>query len=142
MFHLTLVGPAQSWPPPDPDRMPRLPKITNGRPFTYEEDTRSNREQIDAFRHRQKEDLKRFNRTDPLIRRRPFHERYRDNSQELRESPSLIDSDKVSKRGEEAWRNSEGDRLDDFGVDEDIEFYDEDDIPLAELLLKHRKRPR
>ena len=40
-----------------------------------------------------------------------------------------------------AWRNSEGERLKDFGVDEDVEFYDEqddDDVPLSELLARKR----
>lgn len=47
------------------------------------------------------------------------------------------------EEGEEAWRNSEGERLKDFGVDEDVEFYDEqeeedDDVPLGELLARKR----
>lgn len=41
--------------------------------------------------------------------------------------------------GEEAWRNEEGERLADFGVDEVAEFYDEDDLPLGEI-LRRRKR--
>lgn len=68
--------------------------------------------------------------------------------------------------GEEAWRNSEGERLQDFGVDEEVEFYDEptvaagggaaamgvdgtsagyyddeddDDVPLSELLERKRR---
>ncbi len=43
--------------------------------------------------------------------------------------------------GEEGWRNSEGERLMDFGVDEDIEFYDEkedDDVPLSVLLARRQ----
>jgi palmitoyltransferase len=42
--------------------------------------------------------------------------------------------------GEEGWRNAEGERLKDFGVDEDVEFYDEqeDEIPLAELIARRR----
>jgi palmitoyltransferase len=42
--------------------------------------------------------------------------------------------------GEEAWRNSEGERLKDFGVDEDVEFYDEqeDEVPLS-VLIKRRQ---
>lgn len=49
-----------------------------------------------------------------------------------------------SQDGEEAWRNSEGERLKDFGVDEEVEFYDEqeedeeDDVPLSELLARRR----
>ena len=42
--------------------------------------------------------------------------------------------------GEEEWRDSEGDRLDDFGVDEQVEFYDEDDVPLAVLLQQRGRR--
>ena len=142
MVRLIILDPTQSWPPPDPDRMPRRPRTTNGQPFTYEEDSRSNREQLDSFRRRQEEDLKRFNHTEPLIRRRPFHERYKDDRQEQRDSPRLPDGDNTLDEGEEAWRNSEGDGLNDFGVDGDVEFYDEDNIPLAEMLLKLRKEPR
>jgi len=42
--------------------------------------------------------------------------------------------------GEEGWRNSEGERLKDFGVDEDVEFYDEqeDEVPLS-VLIKRRQ---
>ncbi|KMU86710.1 palmitoyltransferase pfa4 [Coccidioides immitis H538.4] len=41
-----------------------------------------------------------------------------------------------SDSGEEGWRNSDGDRLRDFGVDEEAEFYDEDDIPLTVLIQR------
>jgi palmitoyltransferase len=48
------------------------------------------------------------------------------------------------KLGEEAWRNQEGERLADFGVDEEADFYDEtdvgigsdEDVPLAELIRR------
>lgn len=36
--------------------------------------------------------------------------------------------------GEEGWRNKEGERLNDFGVDEVADFYDEDDAPLADFV--------
>lgn len=42
------------------------------------------------------------------------------------------------EEGEEAWQNSEGDRLKDFGVDEEADFYDEEDLPLTEVL--HRRK--
>jgi palmitoyltransferase len=44
------------------------------------------------------------------------------------------------REGEAAWRNSEGERLKDFGVDEDVEFYDEqdDDLPLSELIARRQ----
>ncbi|KAJ5698700.1 hypothetical protein N7462_000705 [Penicillium macrosclerotiorum] len=44
-----------------------------------------------------------------------------------------------SDEGEESWRNAEGERLRDFGVDEDVEFYDEDDIPLG-ILMEQKMR--
>ncbi|KAF1995879.1 zf-DHHC-domain-containing protein [Amniculicola lignicola CBS 123094] len=46
-----------------------------------------------------------------------------------------------NESGEEGWRNSEGERLRDFGVDEDVEFYDEeeDDVPLSTLLARKRE---
>ena len=122
--------------------MPRLPIIANEQAFTYQDDSRSSYEQIDAFRRRQDRDLKRFQPAKPVIRRRPFHERYRDIDQGKHRNTSFLESDNALGRGEEAWRSSEGDRLDDYGVDEDIEFYDEDDIPLAELRLRQRKEPR
>jgi palmitoyltransferase len=55
--------------------------------------------------------------------------------------------DKLIRVGEEAWRNQEGERLADFGVDELADFYDEtdvqasndeEDLPLAELLKRRR----
>jgi palmitoyltransferase len=46
----------------------------------------------------------------------------------------------TSGSGEEGWRNAEGDRLRDFGVDEEIEFYDEDDIPLGALVRLQKDR--
>lgn len=47
-----------------------------------------------------------------------------------------------NESGEEGWRNSEGERLKDFGVDEDVEFYDEqgDDLPLSQLLARKKER--
>jgi palmitoyltransferase len=66
------------------------------------------------------------------------------------------DSDADSSPSEgKGWRTAEGDRLRDFGVDEDVEFYDyryggdantdgvdeddEDNIPLAKLLEKRKR---
>lgn len=40
--------------------------------------------------------------------------------------------------GEPGWTNAEGDRLRDFGVDEDAEEEDDEDVPLGELLRRRR----
>lgn len=92
---------------------------------------------VDAFRRRQQEDLKRYDEGGTTsIRRRPFHERYRNGDHRSKSFASRsADSDDLRNSGA-GWRDSEGDRLDDFGVDEDAEFYDEDDTPLAELLRR------
>jgi palmitoyltransferase len=94
---------------------------------------------IKAFRRRQLEDLKRFNQNESSIRKRQvFHKRYETVSNGHALEPASKSELSGDEEGEEAWRNSEGDRLADFGVDEETEFYDEEDIPLAELLKRRR----
>ena len=53
--------------------------------------------------------------------------------------PSLSADSSGLGDGGESWRDSDGDRLDDFGVDECAEFCDEDDIPLAELVRRRHE---
>ena len=132
---ISFAEPGVIWPPPDPDRMPRrIRALDPSDAFTHQERSTSNEEQIEAFRRRQEEDLRRRSATGhPDYRRRPFHVRY--DSDQL-DASDIFPSPAAS--GEEAWRNSEGDRLNDFGVDEDAEFYDEESIPLAELLRRRR----
>ncbi|CAD0091343.1 unnamed protein product, partial [Aureobasidium mustum] len=91
--------------------------------------------------------------TSELRRRQPFHVRYdKKNVQKRRDEDYAYVTDYESDgeeqeqetydwqpkpgEGEEGWRNSEGERLDDFGVDEDVEFYDEDEVPLGELMRR------
>jgi palmitoyltransferase len=50
-----------------------------------------------------------------------------DNGDDNSDSYDCIEVDE----GEEAWRDSDGQRLGDYGVDEDVEFYDEDEVPLS-----------
>lgn len=121
-----------------------MPKPTNRapleQPFVYVEDLTTIQNNGHAFRRRQLEDLKRYDEgAITSVRRRPFHERYRngDHRDEFFASQSA-ESDGLGS-GEEGWRDSEGDRLNDFGVDEDTELCDEDDIPLAELLRRRRE---
>lgn len=71
-------------------------------------------------------------------RRTRFHNRIDTDAQD--ESDSSEHSERDDSDGEEAWRNSEGERLHDFGVDEEIEFYDEEDIPLAILMQQRTQR--
>ena len=109
-------------------------------PFVYDEDLSTDSNNVDTFRRRQQEDLKRYGEgATSSIRRRPSHERYK--SRHHRDKPFASQSAETHDLGssEEGWRDSEGDRLNDFGVDEHAEMYDEDDIPLAELLRKRHE---
>lgn len=97
---------------------------------------------IEAFKRRQQLDYKRYERDAGIHRRKPFHARYAQTTADVASDSdvSIIDYSSSEGGGEEGWRNSEGDRLRDFGVDEEAEFYDEDDIPLATLIQRRRSR--
>lgn len=108
-------------------------------------------DEIEAFRQRQEEDMARrgLDDTSTIRRRKKFHERHEtrrragqnetEDDEEGEEEERLEDEDGNSDaydyievdEGEEAWRDSDGQRLGDYGVDEDVEFYDEDDVPLS-----------
>lgn len=100
----------------------------------------SAREQVEAFQRRQANDVFRPRPFGDIQRRKRFHDRF--NQKTLPESDGEGQSGPIygddSDEGEESWRNAEGERLRDFGVDEDVEFYDEDDVPLA-VLMERRK---
>lgn len=134
-------------------RVPHRPISGNG--FTQSLD-------IDDFRRRQDADIARYADADGeyVVRRKPFHERLEEMNRasqqdaydrdetaiETESETSDSDPDVFSTKekpakddaGEEGWRNKEGERLADFGVDEVADFYDEDDLPLAELMRKRR----
>ncbi len=136
---LIFVDPVLAWPPPDPDRIPRqMRQPDESQNSMYEHSTSWSQDQIEAFRRRQQEDFKRFdNEASPIIRRKPFHQRHAAEEHQS-QSPSRVSiSSDYTGAGEETWRDTAGDRLNDFGVDETIEFYDEDDMPLAMLLERN-----
>nr|POE49577.1 palmitoyltransferase pfa4 [Quercus suber]POF20075.1 palmitoyltransferase pfa4 [Quercus suber] len=146
------IDPSKPWPPPDPDRLFRAVRrdLAAGDGFTQSLDP-------EAFRQRQAADLARFEDADGeyVVRRKPFHERLQTFAKQTEADSYEIDEDAVLSEdeeegvdqiehhgkleGEESWRNREGERLADFGVDEVAEFYDEDDVPLSEL-IKRRQR--
>ena len=133
--------PTHSWPPPDPDRIPRLNRSLNeSKPFVYQQTPLSDYEEIQAFKKRQEDDLKRRNGNVGIVRRKPFHNRHASGLHAEQNDVETDDhsTDSQSNSGEEGWRSPEGDRLRDYGVDEDTEFYDQDDIPLSELLRRRR----
>ena len=138
---ISLTDPSTFWPPPDPDRMPRSHKRPpSEKPFVYNEDLPMIQNSVDAFQRRQQEDLKRYDRgAPPSVPRRSLHERYRNRVYEDKSSNFQPIESNHFRGGEEGWQDSEGDRLDDFGVDEDADFYDQDDIPLADLIRRRNK---
>ena len=103
--------------------------------MSFEDMNKSDAERLESFKARQSADLKRPTYSPYVHRRQPFHERY-STQHEARQSDDS--SFHRNSKGEEAWRNMEGENLGDFGVDLDVEFYDEDEVPLASLL--HHKR--
>ena len=124
-----------SWPPPDPDRITRkFARPDAPSPYTYDEGA-SEQARIEAFRQRQQQDMQRWQNSDTnetVRKRKVFHKRFDEGDGDANgpsKTPPASD-----ESGEEGWRNSEGERLKDFGVDEEVEFYDEDNVPLATLI--------
>jgi palmitoyltransferase len=105
--------------------------------FIHHQDL-SDREQIEAFHRRQQADMQRREGGVGVVRRKPFHERYAEDRNRDDEASDMGEPDEGLSGGEEGWKDSDGDRLRDFGVDEEVEFYDEDDVPLGELLRRRR----
>lgn len=137
------------WPPIDPDKLPRpSPKIQDQDDNAF---SRDDEDEVQAFRRRQEEDIKRWEN---------MRQRSLSSSSRLGKSPAAMaqehdedsgrgvlddddyDSDEYEEGmdGEAGWTNSDGDRLRDYGVDEDAELIldADDDVPLGELLRRRR----
>ncbi|KAI9044719.1 putative palmitoyltransferase with autoacylation activity Pfa4 [Aspergillus affinis] len=131
--------PDVSWPPPDPDRIP-MPSKQHLSSGIATGAGNYGRDEIEAFNRRKEEDLNRSREELGIQRRRRFHNRFeKSNDNKKQENESSDDIDR-SEDGEEGWRNAEGERLGDFGVDEDAEFYDEEDIPLGVLMRQRAQK--
>lgn len=116
------------WPPLDPDKMTksfRKGEVRDTRKYGTAE------EEKEAFKKRQENDYKRWNKTSSADLDEDEDD---DGSDDGVEEEEGID-------GEPGWTNSDGDRLRDYGVDSDAEIVaDEDDIPLGELLRRRKAR--
>ncbi|KAL8950677.1 MAG: hypothetical protein Q9222_003299, partial [Ikaeria aurantiellina] len=130
--------PGQAWPPPDPDRMPRYQyNATDYKPFTYEAGYPEF--DVQAFRERQQRDALRFTNTNYLTyRRAASHQQNEGLGQEERQESPVAVARQSNGASIFDWRDSSGDRLQDFGVDEEVE-NDDDNVPLAELQRRRRK---
>ncbi len=104
--------------------------------FTYEDESALDVERVSAFRRRQQGDFGRLahGSSGTILRRRV--DSVRNGYDNLHGSPQPDIDD--AGQDKEGWRDSEGDRLDDFGVDENADVFDEDNVPLAELIRKRQ----
>ena len=132
--------PGQSWPPPDPDRMPRVLRFNDAEEaFTQQHEDLSPEQELRMFKERQQADFLRREMQDGVLRRKPFGDRF-DRETDSPLEQDYLEEDEDDASGEEGWQDSDGNRLRDFGVEEDLEFYDEDDIPVAELLRRRQQQ--
>ena len=129
-----------SWPPPDPDRIPRpIRTQAHDRGLLFDSSPTIGHDYVEEFRRRQQQDQRRFHRNvSPIARRKPFYGRPQIATGTTAQGRRIAETPNDSSSGEEGWQNIEGERLDDFGVDEKAEFYDEDEIPLA--VLRNQRR--
>ncbi|KAF7182952.1 hypothetical protein CNMCM7691_002696 [Aspergillus felis] len=133
--------PNLSWPPPDPDRIP-LPAKREDLSAAIAAADASYHRAVQARNNQRSNDASHSEGAHNIQRRKRFHDRFNENKAEERDSESESDTsdDEEAQDGEEGWKNSEGDRLRDFGVDEEVEFYDEEDIPLGILMQRRRQQ--
>ncbi|KAL2130513.1 hypothetical protein VTI74DRAFT_6275 [Chaetomium olivicolor] len=135
------------WPPPDPEKMRQAkrggwPGANQQQEGRYDE-YQSSEEVKAAFARRQAEDLFRRQRAQA----QQAHQRSGIIA-ELEEIDELDEnthqSDDYEWVGKPLWTNSDGDRLWDYGVDEEVEEEiipargDDDDVPLAELIRRRK----
>lgn len=124
------------WPPPDPEKIRRAARAWPAARRDYEAELRELDVDVTpdqrkmAFKERQDADNKR--------RRRLIAELEEDENDAYADDD---DADDISFDGGPGWTNSDGERLRDYGVDEDTEMTLDDDVPLAEL-VRRRKTQR
>ncbi|TEA13738.1 Palmitoyltransferase PFA4 [Colletotrichum sidae] len=126
------------WPPPDPDKMrrSRWPGANAGTAADVMPRYASREEELQAFKKRQAADRKRWEgTTSRLMAELEEYEVVTDDDEE----ESDDDGCEQGADGEPGWTNADGERLQDYGVDEDEDMTDDEDVPLAELILRRRK---
>jgi palmitoyltransferase len=139
------------WPPVDPDKLRRAKVGWPGRKaYTQPEEYTSPEEAKRAFLRRQQEDFARRNGGDRfasgIIGELEEDEELYNVGYDGQGYDGHEDSDyEEGIDGEPGWTNSDGDRLRDYGVDEDVEDEDfvqvdgeDDDVPIAELLRRRK----
>ncbi|KAJ8058128.1 hypothetical protein OCU04_012986 [Sclerotinia nivalis] len=129
------------WPPPDPDKLGRRAGCNGVETYPLEEKVYGSvEEERDAFKKRQEADLKRWKKDDMDTMSNGGDGFYEEEDEAEDEDDKYVSEYEEGLDGEEGWTNSEGDRLRDYGVDEEADIMDEDDIPLGELLRRRKAR--
>lgn len=154
------------WPPVDPDKMrrgvknPQWAEQQRQEIRDLEDKWQNPDEEIAAFRARQEMDIRRRRGESGVIAELEGDEDLEDLDYEYIDGDSgsaggyddddpehgieedaLVPGKPLFEQGydgEPGWTNSEGDRLRDYGVDEDAEDSDDDDVPLGELLRRRK----
>ncbi|KAI4245555.1 MAG: hypothetical protein L6R42_010151 [Xanthoria sp. 1 TBL-2021] len=134
--------PTTSWPPPDPDRMPRRQYNLTDHDDRFTNTDKASNINIQAFRERQRRDYLRFSNDDDGYTEMKHRSTYNRSSDIWSDaSDDASGEDEHQDQRDDEWRDAEGDRLRDFGVDEDeeeVEYVDEDDIPLSEIVSRRK----
>ncbi|KAL7796844.1 DHHC palmitoyltransferase domain-containing protein [Trichoderma ceciliae] len=119
------------WPPLDPDKLRRAGREWGLSRRNFDAELQDAglppHEQVEAFRRRQEEDLRRKKVLMAEL-------------EEVDDYDSDMDDDvRVGDGGSslKGWANADGERLGEYGVDEEAEEQDED-VPIAELLRRRR----
>ncbi|KAF5019056.1 hypothetical protein F66182_8948 [Fusarium sp. NRRL 66182] len=127
------------WPPPDPDKIRRAARGWPAANRDYTEELRQASLSSDEFK------------AEFLKRQAVDERRKRQLMAELEEVEvddfDMYDDEEYDRDFDQGlgWTNSEGDRLRDYGVDEEgsePELQDDDDVPLAELIRRRRVMQR
>jgi palmitoyltransferase len=130
------------WPPVDPDKLPRSPpqvqKEQGGNAFIHGDE-----DEVQAFKKRQQEDYKRWetmrgNGSRAGSKLKSSAAAVTSSQGESTEEDDEDEEWEEGMDGEFGWTNSDGDRLGDYGVDEEAEMIVDDDIPLGELLRRRQ----
>lgn len=135
--------PKLQWPPHDPEKMnwnerakADKERQTKEGPWTSGVDVTD----VDAFRRRQKEDLKRFQRIEELDDNYDEQENDIDGEYDDYDDDDSRDGNEVERGDYDdvdlKWKDSDGNALGDFGVDSDEE--DDDDVPISELIRRRK----
>ncbi|OBT69944.1 hypothetical protein VE03_00622 [Pseudogymnoascus sp. 23342-1-I1] len=141
--------PDVTWPPPDPDRMAQEP-WTRAVPDRREGFVGGDGgDEVQEFRRRQQMDYEKrglvgrgLDGRNRQISGAPGSYDWLDLEGEEGDG-SEYEGQEEEAGGSDGWFNSDGDRLRDYGVDEEAELVDweeDDDIPLGELLRRRRGR--